>query len=103
MRSKNASVENREKPEILPGLRHETWTPHASNAIAENGAQKGCSSSTEGVDMIQIYAGPDACKKCLGWMRIANDEEQSSWKHWAELPPPSNLAVQLGLVYPIVC
>jgi hypothetical protein len=52
---------------------------------------------------IVIYDGPDACTKCLGWKKIANDDDQLSWKHWAELPPPSNIAVQLGLVFPIDC
>ena len=54
-------------------------------------------------ETIVIYAGPDACPTCLGWKRIANDDAQSSWKYWAELPPPSNLSVQLGLVYPVAC
>jgi hypothetical protein len=52
---------------------------------------------------IVIYYGPGPCQKCLGWKHIANDDEQSSWKHWAELPPPENLAVQLGIVFPIEC
>lgn len=52
---------------------------------------------------IVIYQGPDACQKCLGWKKIANDDDQLSWKHWAELPPPSNIAVQMGLVFPIDC
>jgi hypothetical protein len=52
---------------------------------------------------VEIYIGPDACPKCLGSKRIANDDDQASWKHWAELPPPANLAVQLGIVYPIEC
>jgi len=52
---------------------------------------------------IVIYNGPDACRRCLGWKKIANDDEQSPWKHWAELRPPENLAVQLGLVFPIDC
>jgi hypothetical protein len=55
------------------------------------------------VNLILIYQGPDACRRCLGWKRIANDDEQASWKHWAELPPPSNIAVQLGMVFPIGC
>lgn len=54
-------------------------------------------------ELVVIYDGPDACTKCLGWKRIANDDDQSPWKFWAELPPPSNLAVQLGLVVPIEC
>lgn len=52
---------------------------------------------------IEIYTGPDTCRRCLGWKKIANDDEQSSWKHWAELPPPSNIAVTLGMVFPIDC
>ena len=52
---------------------------------------------------IVIYKGDDACQQCIGWKRIANDDEQLSWKHWAELSPPSNIAVQLGLVFPIEC
>lgn len=53
--------------------------------------------------IIEIYAGPDACQKCFGWKKIANDDDQSSWKFWAELPAPSNLAVLAGLVFPIDC
>lgn len=55
------------------------------------------------MDTVVIYDGPDACPKCLGWKRIANGEEGASWKHWAELLPPSNLSVVLGLVYPVEC
>lgn len=55
------------------------------------------------MELITIYEGPDRCNKCLGWKRVANDEDQTPWKHWAELAPPSNLAVVLGLVYPIEC
>ena len=55
------------------------------------------------MNIIVIYEGTDTCKECLGWKRIADGDEGGSWKHWAELPPPSNLAVQLGLVKPIEC
>jgi len=54
-------------------------------------------------DLVMIYEGPDACQQCLGWKRVANDDERSSWKHWAELPAPENIAVRLGLVYPVEC
>lgn len=50
-----------------------------------------------------IYDGPDACTKCLGWGHVANDDEGTPWKYWAELPPPSNLAVQMGIVAPVRC
>lgn len=52
---------------------------------------------------ITIYDGPDPCPQCLGWKRIANDDDQSSWKYWAELLLPANIGVQLGIVYPIMC
>ena len=55
------------------------------------------------VDIITIYDGPDACQQCLGWKRIDDGSEGTSWKHWAELSAPANLAVQLGVVKPIEC
>ena len=54
-------------------------------------------------ELVVIYNGTDACRQCLGWKRIANDDEHSSWKHWPELPAPSNAAVALGIIYPIEC
>lgn len=54
-------------------------------------------------EVVEIYTGPDACPHCLGWKRIASGEEGASWKHWAELPSPEDLAVRLGVVYPIEC
>lgn len=53
--------------------------------------------------IIEIYTGSDACQKCLGWKKIANDDDQSSWKHWAELPAPNNIMATLGMVFPIDC
>lgn len=52
---------------------------------------------------IVIYQGPDACQRCLGWKRVANSDDGESWKYWAELRPPENLAVTLGVVRPVVC
>lgn len=52
--------------------------------------------------LIVIYQGEDACTQCLGWKRVA-EESGESWKYWAELPAPSNLAVQLGVVKPVEC
>lgn len=52
---------------------------------------------------IEIYAGPDECRHCLGWKKIANSTDGESWKYWAELPSPENLAVQIGVVFPIDC
>lgn len=53
--------------------------------------------------VITIYQGDNRCQRCLGWKQVANSDEGESWKYWAELPPPSNLMVQVGLVYPLTC
>lgn len=55
------------------------------------------------METVIIYDGEDKCPRCLGWKRIANDEDGGSWKYWAELPAQSALAVQMGLVKPIIC
>lgn len=54
------------------------------------------------METIVIYQGDDACTQCLGWKQVAS-ESKESWKYWAELPAPSNLAAQLGIVYPVEC
>lgn len=54
-------------------------------------------------EVVTIYNGKDACHQCEGWKRIANDEDQSSWRAWAELPDQASLAVKMGLVKPILC
>jgi hypothetical protein len=43
------------------------------------------------------------CPKCEGCRYVANDEDMSPWKRWADLPPGSDLAVRMGLVYPVKC
>ena len=55
------------------------------------------------MNYIEIYQGPDACRHCLGWKKIANSDDGESWKYWAELSSPENLAVVLGVVFPIDC
>ena len=54
------------------------------------------------IDIVVVYHGEDACTQCLGWKRVA-EESGDSWKYWAELTPPSNIAVQMGLVKPVEC
>jgi hypothetical protein len=54
-------------------------------------------------DIVVLYDGEDACELCLGWKRVDDGEEPVSWKAWAEIPPPHNIAVQLGLVRPVEC
>lgn len=43
------------------------------------------------------------CPECAGCGQIANDDDRTPWKYWAELPPPSNLAVLMGVVQPVTC
>jgi hypothetical protein len=54
-------------------------------------------------DLVVIYDGDDKCTGCLGWKRVNNGDEGISWKYWAEIPAPSNIAVQLGIVRAIEC
>jgi hypothetical protein len=54
-------------------------------------------------EVVVIYEGEDACQQCLGWKRIANSDDQESWKYWAELPTQSAIAVQVGMVKPVEC
>ena len=54
-------------------------------------------------EIVVIYNGEDACTQCEGWKRVASGDDPVTWKAWAEIPPPSNLAVQLGMVYPVTC
>ena len=55
------------------------------------------------IEIVTIYIGDNACKHCLGWKRVDDSDEHISWKYWAELPSPSNISVQLGIVKPIEC
>ncbi len=43
------------------------------------------------------------CSRCEGCGQIATDEDGTPWTFWANLEPPANLAVQLGIVRPIEC
>ena len=43
------------------------------------------------------------CRRCDGCGQIANSDDGEAWVIWEELPAPSNLAVQMGLVKPIPC
>ena len=53
-------------------------------------------------DVVVIYDGSNPCRTCLGWKRV-DDGEGYSWKYWATLPAPSNIAVQIGMVKPVKC
>lgn len=46
---------------------------------------------------------PGACPTCWGSGKIANDDDQSPWPVWRDMEPPSNMAVTMGLVFPIKC
>lgn len=43
------------------------------------------------------------CPRCEGCGQLANDDDRTPWTFWAELTPPSNMAVTLGLVFPEPC
>lgn len=43
------------------------------------------------------------CPTCAGCGRVANDDERTPWKYWAELPLQSSAAVLLGVVRPVSC
>lgn len=43
------------------------------------------------------------CPNCAGCGRIANDDEGTPWKYWAELPVQSAIAVIAGIVRPLPC
>lgn len=54
-------------------------------------------------EIVVIYTGTDACRRCLGWKRIANSDDGESWKYWAGLSPGADLAVRMGIVRPVEC
>lgn len=43
------------------------------------------------------------CPACAGCGRVANDDDRTPWKYWAELPAQSAIAVFVGLVRPLTC
>lgn len=47
--------------------------------------------------------GAAKCSACAGCGRVANDEDRTPWKYWAELPLQSAVAVVMGLVRPETC
>lgn len=48
--------------------------------------------------------GKGRCPDCLGDGRVAGGtDDRDPWPVWASLPPGSDLAVRMGLVYPVTC
>jgi hypothetical protein len=45
----------------------------------------------------------DECKRCEGCGKLATDDDESPWIHWANLPLQSAAAVLMGLVRPKPC
>jgi len=43
------------------------------------------------------------CGKCEGCGQIANDDDGTPWKYWAEVPIASSMAILMGQVKPIPC
>lgn len=52
---------------------------------------------------VKDIQGDEACKNCDGCGYVANDEDETPWKFWAELPPEADLSVRMGLVRPFEC
>lgn len=43
------------------------------------------------------------CYNCAGCGYVANNDDATPWKYWAELPMHSGIAVQMGLIKPVEC
>jgi hypothetical protein len=44
------------------------------------------------------------CSRCLGCGQVAGgSDDREPWSAWADLPPGSDLAVRVGLVWPEPC
>jgi hypothetical protein len=43
------------------------------------------------------------CSRCDGCGQIASSDDGEPWTMWLELPPGSDLAVRMGIVYPLPC
>lgn len=43
------------------------------------------------------------CERCDGCGQIADSDDGEPWTDWTSLPPPSDLAVRMGIVKPIPC
>lgn len=43
------------------------------------------------------------CNRCDGCGQIANDDDGTPWKYWAELPYQSAASIVFGLVKPLTC
>lgn len=50
-----------------------------------------------------MRADPRICRRCSGCGQVAHGDDASSWLAWASLPPGSDLAVRLGIVFPVTC
>lgn len=43
------------------------------------------------------------CHNCDGCGKVADDDDQTPWKYYLELPLQSSTAVLMGLIKPITC
>jgi hypothetical protein len=50
-----------------------------------------------------VHSSDSLCGRCAGCGKIANDDDGTPWKYWAELPVQSAAAVIMGLVKPLEC
>jgi hypothetical protein len=98
------------RPEMMKALKEKgiAFTPSMKNVeledlLKQDEASKLQAQLDAGKEMVVIYDGEDKCERCKGWKRIDDGVEGISWKHWAELPEQSAIAVRMGLVKPITC
>lgn len=43
------------------------------------------------------------CSKCAGCGKVANDDDQTPWKYWDDMPEESKMAIRMGIVKPVTC
>lgn len=46
---------------------------------------------------------PKQCSTCAGCGKVADDDEQTPWTYWTDLPMKSAGAVLVGIVRPLTC
>jgi|GEM_PF-2924987 len=58
---------------------------------------------TDGAKICRQQVSGKKCGACAGCGLVADDEDHTPWLYWAELEPPANIAVVMGLVKPMLC
>lgn len=90
------------------GIRRRIRASLAIRPQVDRTLQAGLQQAADAGRRAALAAGGDtyaevACIRCDGCGRLADDDDESPWSAWENLPPESNLAVRLGLVEPHPC